>query len=534
MIAFAFTFPVGRYHATPWGRHANEADVAWPPEPVRILRALIATWWRKGDHARFPKPVLDDLIDSLAAELPVFHLPEAVHAHVRAFMPAPEDRKLIYDAFFRLDRDAKMIVAWPSVVLTPEQHALAGHLLERIGYLGRAESWAESFVAEDWDGEFNAYPHASDTPGVKGLLPVDVTVPVTPRIWSELQERLMSDLKHKASKRDRALTEATLPTRLADALSVDTEQWQSAGWSSPPPLQKIVYDRPAVGPLPSNRRRARSRPRLDQPGVAEVARYVLAGRPQPRVEDTLRIAEVTRLASMSMGNDDVPVELSGRDDHGPLRDDPIHRHAFYLPEDADGDGLIDHLIVYCRLGFSDAARRRLDRLAKLWIKRGRVDEEGEQGRKEWRVALEGIDAPVAFADSSRLLQRASVWQSATPYLKSRFDKRNPRTPEATINSYRQQIAMEWKRRFPNILRPTIEPLLDHANPRRFVVPVGKSDVLRSTLAFARTRAGRGGRQLDTMGGFFRLTFDKRVEGPIALGWGAHFGLGLFASMNHEN
>ena len=87
MIAFAFTFPAGRYHATPWGRHANEADVAWPPEPVRILRALIATWWRKADHERYPKTRLDDLIDALATELPVLRLPEAVHTHVRAFMP---------------------------------------------------------------------------------------------------------------------------------------------------------------------------------------------------------------------------------------------------------------------------------------------------------------------------------------------------------------------------------------------------------------------------------------------------------------
>jgi CRISPR-associated protein Csb2 len=29
MLAIAFTFPGGRYHGTPWGRHVNEADVAW-------------------------------------------------------------------------------------------------------------------------------------------------------------------------------------------------------------------------------------------------------------------------------------------------------------------------------------------------------------------------------------------------------------------------------------------------------------------------------------------------------------------------
>jgi CRISPR-associated protein Csb2 len=111
MIAFAFTFPAGRYHATPWGRHANEADVAWPPEPVRILRALIATWWRKGDRERFPESILDDLIDVLAAEPPRFHLPEAVHAHTRGFVPAPAEKKLIFDAFLRFDRGAEVIVA---------------------------------------------------------------------------------------------------------------------------------------------------------------------------------------------------------------------------------------------------------------------------------------------------------------------------------------------------------------------------------------------------------------------------------------
>jgi CRISPR-associated protein Csb2 len=531
MIAFAFTFPVGRYHATPWGRHVNEADVAWPPEPVRILRALIATWWRKGDHERFPKVVLDDLIDALAAELPIFQLPEAVHTHVRAFMPAPVDRKLIYDAFFRLDRDAQMIVAWPNVVLAPDKLSLAAHLLERIGYLGRAESWAESFIAKHWNGEFNASPRSADTPTVKDMVPVDVAVPVTPRNWSELQERFMRELKHKAmSKRDRALTEATVPARLADALSVDTEQWQNAGWSNPPPLRKVIYDRPAVGPLPS-RARPKSRPLGGQPGVPAVARYVLAGRPRPRIEDALHIAEVTRLALMGIGSGGVPVELSGRDERGPLRDDPIHRHAFYLPEDADRDGLIDHVIVYCRLGFSDEARRRLDRLTRLWIARGRTEEDGETGRKEWRVALEDIAAPSAFANSSRLLRRASVWESVTPYLKSRFDKRRPRTLEATIETYRRQIVVEWERRFPTTPPPGIEPVLDSANPRRFVVPVGQGRTLRSTLAFARTRGGRGGRQLDTAGGFFRLRFEKKVEGPVALGWGAHFGLGLFAAFD---
>ena len=44
MFALAFRFPAGRYHATPWRRNVNEADIAWPPEPWRLLHALIAAW----------------------------------------------------------------------------------------------------------------------------------------------------------------------------------------------------------------------------------------------------------------------------------------------------------------------------------------------------------------------------------------------------------------------------------------------------------------------------------------------------------
>ena len=66
MFALAFRFPAGRYHATPWGRNVNEADVAWPPEPWRLLRALIAAYWRKGNHELWSENDLALLIDRLA------------------------------------------------------------------------------------------------------------------------------------------------------------------------------------------------------------------------------------------------------------------------------------------------------------------------------------------------------------------------------------------------------------------------------------------------------------------------------------
>jgi CRISPR-associated protein Csb2 len=471
--------------------------------------------------------MLDDLIDLLASEAPVFQLPAAVHSHIRTFMPAPTKPPgtLIYDGFFRLERQARLIVAWPAVALLPEQRDLAEHLLERVGYLGRAESWVEGHVANSWDGSFNAAPRGEDRPPFRDSIPADVTLPVTPDLWAKNRLKLIENSKPSRGKRRQ--NSEDLPERLCDALAVDTSYWQKAGWSSPPPLRRMVYDRPSVGPVLHSHPAAGDK-KSEQPGIPEVARFILAGRPAPRIEDTLRIAEITRLALMSRSHGDrPPIELSGRDEVGPLRDDPAHAHSFYLPEDADSDGFIDHVIVYCRLGFSDAARRSLDRLMRLWIEHGRADEEGERGRKEWRVALEDIAAPGLFRQS--LLLRDSVsWESVTPYLKPRFDKVRPRTFDQTIETYREQIAMEWTRRFPNEAPPRVEPLVDTSN--RFILH-SASGRPRSTIAFARTRRGQGGRQPDTSGGFFRLTFDERVSGPIALGWGAHFGLGLFAAVD---
>jgi CRISPR-associated protein Csb2 len=52
----------------------------------------------------------------------------------------------------------------------------------------------------------------------------------------------------------------------------------------------------------------------------------------------------------------------------------------------------------------------------------------------------------------------------------------------------------------------------------------------SWMKFRRTRQRGGGRQASTQGYGFRLSFDGPVQGPIALGYGSHFGLGLFSAL----
>ena len=81
MLALRFNFLGGRYHANPWNRHVNEGEVAWPPDPWRLLRALIATWHHKIKiEGRYTEADLNALIESLASAPPEYHLPRQATA----------------------------------------------------------------------------------------------------------------------------------------------------------------------------------------------------------------------------------------------------------------------------------------------------------------------------------------------------------------------------------------------------------------------------------------------------------------------
>lgn len=81
--------------------------------------------------------------------------------------------------------------------------------------------------------------------------------------------------------------------------------------------------------------RPRRKPQPTMLLTATTARYILIGKPLPRVEDTIRIGELFRRAVMSAakeiyGEDAIPAVISGHE----LPKENRHRHAFYLPSRA--------------------------------------------------------------------------------------------------------------------------------------------------------------------------------------------------------
>ena len=537
MFGFAFQFPAGRYHATPWGRNVNEADVAWPPEPWRILRALIACYWRKGDRDRWDENDLARLIDALAEDLPVFCLPQgAIHAHTRHYMPIRKKKTLVFDAFLHLPDGAEVEILWRDAALEGNLQDLARNLVSGMGYLGRAESWTECRVLTETGSEPNCGPAEVGFPGE----PCRVLVPRSAKSYQAERVRLMNQeagrirassnklLTERAlrSKIERSFRSRggvdTLPLRLVDALTVATADLKNRKWGQPPAAYEAIYSRPQnVSPRVLSRSVAGFRKANTMSDLPTVARYLLVGRPRPRIEDAVKIGEVMRMAVMSKfgwGIDEetskrfplAPWQISGRDGQNQPVRDPTHPHSFWLPEDADGDGWIDHVTVFIAGGMDEEIRSRLDLVTRIWLTPTgeRRKPGGDPKTDEWRLALEGFGRPEDFARNSHLLAASRRWRSVTPFLAAGHLKKA---------GYLGELIRLLKRRGIETGGVTIKEITE--------ITVGGTP--RRALNFHRFRS-RGRESLrDSTGALLEIEFPQVVQGPLALGYASHFGLGMF-------
>ena len=569
MLALFFHFPARRYHATPWGRHVNEADVAWPPEPWRIVRALIASYWRKGVRHRWPEADAASLIDALASAPPVYYLPEgSVHGHTRHYMPAPTRKTLVFDAFAHLPDGEQIVAAWPEVTLASELFELISDLASGIGYLGRAESWTECHAADTWDaGAANCLPAATMADRHHGAVGDSATAisALTAADYAAERERLLQQADDDARERAKAAGKRpptvgalqrarerafgpTLPERLLDALQIESSEYRKYGWSRPPAAREVVYERASLSPVP--RRMAPAARKPDERRVT-VARFLLAGRPQPRIEDAVRIGELMRRAALARfgwekdprtgrSRPSAPPEISGRDADGRPLQDAEHTHAFWLPEDADGDGWIDHVSIYVAAGLDTHVCAALDRITRLWVRpAGAAEQEGAEGRglREWRLALEGFGRAVEFSAASALFGRSRTWITVTPFLPTGHLKRTVEGREARRVLERGDVVSGTLAEATGYPREVRRLVLRRGILSPSQVEHIKVDLLphvevhgtrRRPLQFHRFRSRGRERATDSHGALLRVRFPEAIPGPLALGYGCHFGLGLFA------
>ena len=559
MIGISLTFPAGRYHATPWGRHVNEGAVEWPPSPWRLLRALIATW--KRTLPDLPQEQVEPILRTLAGSLPVFELPPASTGHTRHYMPwhkkrkppAPINRTLVFDTFVVVPRDVPLVILWPDISLDSHQRDTLGAILHNLNTLGRAESWCEARLSskaepESANGHMIAAPLNGAESGAEReivrLLCPDPDAAFADSHVVTITTKTVGRGKNKQTKEERSTIYD--PTW---NLCMETLQLHKERWSDPPGSQWVQYTRPRdcfkIEPAERTRARSQARPCI------QVARYALDSTVLPLVTETLPVAEAARsalqclygeagrrrarnqqwldrcvaahlhgiLGRAAVSEEERSVIFSGHQPSGNKCEG--HRHAYYLPTDEDYDGRLDHLTVFARGGLGDAERRALDRLRQL--NTGRKGEE----RHPLRLLLLGIGTMEEYYPGP--LAESKVWVSATPYLATRHAKTRGRDridmsspaarAEFLMTDLRAQIRAVLRDFADNADDVKIDPILEGGG---FKI-AGRW----RPIQFKRYRSKSnddGGRRL---AGSFQLTFPVDVPGPISLGWSSHFGMGLF-------
>lgn len=520
-------FPGRRYHATPWGNHVNEGQIEWPPSPWRIIRALLSVGYAKeGWDCSGPPPVACSLFAKLAEALPVYSLPSAVGAHSRHFMPLAkfkdgrESTTLVFDTWARID-DGILAVTW-NVELHGEETALLAVLASKLGYLGRSESWVEARLANMDESlpKIDCFP--SDDPPEPGREQVLLIAPLNEKDFMEWRQKAvetaLKDMPDVAisKKPDKKLLEKrkkeeeAYPASLIGAMQSDTTWLRNHGWSQPPGSRRVFYHRRSdslkIGAITKD----------ITPVIPPVKAMLLAmatgsgnKHALPPVIHTLIHGERLHKALVGMAGQH-NAALCGCDSSGNSLKGR-HEHAHFIPLDLDNDGHLDHFIVWAPMGLDGAAQQAVRAIRKTFAK----------GVDSLRLALSASCAELNELNSlpgqhgeslSSILGLSGSrhWISHTPFVPPRHLK--PRGK----NSLEGQIAAELKSRgFPSaevqVLDPRDNPAyLRHRHFRRI-----RKDGPCPPVDFGFTVA---------------LQFDRQITGPLCLGYGSHFGLGLFAAM----
>ena len=304
-------FSRGRYHATAWGRRADDAAVELPPSPWRLLRALYAVWYTRVPE--LDEPTVHALLARLAAP-PTFHVPR--HS------VSPE-------GFAVFERGAELAARWP-FELPGEQRAALERLAGSIPYFGRADSLCSGCLPAEWE------PGPHDT-----WVPVDV-----------------ADVVDDDAPTTSVLA-PELPLRL-DALLARPVDVRKGGLLFPVGTHLVGYQRarrPEPAPCPQPRRRA----------VAPTAvrfSVLQAGLP-PQTEaliytDLLRQGALSKLTRLP--EEPVATQLGGRSVEGEAMQG--HGHAHYLP--LFTDRRLTGLMVWTTNGLPDDELKALTSVDRLY------------------------------------------------------------------------------------------------------------------------------------------------------------------------
>lgn len=486
MIALAIDFLAGRFHATPWDRSVNEGDVEWPPSPWRLLRALIAAFYLRGEQ---DVDTLSHICDRMATA-PRFILPPATVGHTRHYMPQDKAgvTALVLDAFVAFNnRSARAFVIWDDAVLSTDERLLLERLVSSVTYLGRSESWCQVTVHTGTfqsDGMFEVMLASYAAIGGRGIV----------------ARRLGVDGNFRGLGLLGCLSEDTNAMRKRKAVLPNGSVWLDYRFPENYGRDRITSIR-ATAKAEFGKRVLRFRLEGSSPDLL------------PSVTETLRIGEIFRRAVLSIQGSrsetlSTPLFSGKFADGTPLTGE---NHAYFLPSDRDGDGLLDTVDVYLPRAFSHDEYRALVSVSRLYS-------------RDLKLAADDY-IRATFLGDAQADPPSRRWRSTTPFVLPRYEKRRG-TADARriIDSPGEQIRRE----------------LGFRSLEAFDVEVARGADARIGLRGGRTVfAGSYRRRRDGDAGSREavtatITFSEPVSGPIAIGMYAHFGLGQFVPLDTDD
>lgn len=528
MVTILLHFPAGRYHATPGGHHVNEGHVEWPPSPWRLLRALIATGYVKLGWEQIPREA-SAVFEKLASVLPLYHLPMASVSHSRHYMPYQQGKSdkttLVFDTWANVGK-GHVEVTWPVDLTSVERDQLA-RLATNLAYLGRSESWVHAELTPGPAAMSEGIPSfpcdTHECPGPE-YEQVAVTAPICPDDFQNWRDRAVDKAlaayplptdKRPSKKQliDRQRSEAPFPKSLLDAMQWDTVRWKDHRWGQPPGSRRVLYWR-RVDALALEPPNPGHEPRAEPVECALLALATPARNRSalPTVARTLPQAELLHRALVARvaHHDRIHCpELTGKNEKNkPLKG---HRHARILPLDLDRDGHLDHILIWARMGLRSGAQRAIRSLRRTWQKKGsdlQITWVGSGSLSTLRSLPEalrlGIEEILGTKPGSR------IWRSATPFVPPRFPKKSG------SNTIEGQIARE---------------LADQGYPEAQIRILPWSAETARLRHAVRVRKGAAKPPPVDCGHIIELHFETPVQGPLALGYASHFGMGLFQAVD---
>ncbi|HRI16407.1 MAG TPA: type I-U CRISPR-associated protein Csb2 [Verrucomicrobiota bacterium] len=452
------------------------------------------------------------------ATLPRFRLPPATTAHTRHYMPYNEGKNekttKVFDTFIQTAEQAKLLVAWDADLAEPERDALQT-ITSRLAYFGRAESLVEAHLLDGITGvEADSVPLEEGEALLSGKELVRLLAPMTASkydVWqAEFTKNALSNFGPKPTAAQKKKL-PKVPTDLFDALRADTGELQAVGWNLPPGAQFVNYARP------ENAFALATKPRARCPGVRPtVARFALSSVVPPVITKALAVAEQIHkvLCSEKISNGHpIFTGVGGKN----------HQHAHIFCESlGDSNAHITHVTIYSAEGFDHAAVEALRKIQWTW---------GFKGH-DLRTVLHGVGQPDEF--DTPLFATAKTWRSLTPFVSTRHAKtyRDGR-PKMDDNGWQEGSAPH------DLLRLlSLNPRWQGAKIRRHVPertqPFEFGSRKFRSLQFQTVRHGGNGRRGHGSGAAFEIEFSEPVSGPIAAGYGAHFGLGLFVPIDAQS